>query len=67
MSTFAKLLCRKHHEEQEEYHKAQTFQAITIPHTSTLTLIDLNEHTRLVIRVGGEDFGFLGCNSGITA
>ena len=67
MSTFAKLLCRKHHEEQEEYYKAQTFQAITIPHTSTLTLVDLNEHTRLVIRVGGEDFRFLGCNSGITA
>jgi hypothetical protein len=32
---------------------------------STLTLVDLDQHTRLVVAEGGEDFGLLGGDSGV--
>src|SRR5579859_3486626 len=34
--------------------------------SSTLTLVDLDQDTRLVVRVGREDFGFLGGDGGVS-
>src|SRR5271154_5997583 len=41
-------------------------QQIVVLCSRSLTLEDLDQDTRLVVGVGGEDFGFLGRNSGVS-
>mmetsp|Transcript_12007 Transcript_12007/g.34694 ORF Transcript_12007/g.34694 Transcript_12007/m.34694 type:complete len:726 (-) Transcript_12007:29-2206(-) len=40
-------------------------EEVAVPGHGALTLVDLNEHTRLVVRVGGEGLGLLGGDRGV--
>ena len=46
--------------------KLELTEQVVVLGTSTLTLVDLDQDTRLVVRVGGEGLGLLGGDGGVT-
>ena len=56
----------EHHKEQEECQTTQTCRGGCCPCASALPFVYLNKYTRLVVGVGGEDFGLLGGDGSVT-